>query len=179
MIHDTELLDKLDSFPKESFEGKVFRATRLSLDPLLASRSGGRWMPPGVASVLYTSLDPDGAMAEIAFHWAQFTPKPSKLAALHTLQVAADRTLRLVRADIEALGVPKSDYGIPNNLRTQEIGAAVEFLGCDGIVAPCARWSCDNLILFPDRASFAGSLDVISSDEVDWIAWSETHSSSR
>jgi hypothetical protein len=38
----------------------------------------------------------------------------------------------------------------------QEIGAAVEFLGCDGLIAPCARWDCENLMLFPDSASLAG-----------------------
>ena len=80
MIHDTALLDKLEGLPKITFDGQVFRATRKSLDPLATSRSGGRWMPASVASVLYTSLQREGALAEISFHWSQWTPVPSKLA---------------------------------------------------------------------------------------------------
>ena len=59
--------------------------------------------------------------------------------------------MKLVRADLAALGVPENNYAGVNMPRTQEIGAAVEFLGCDGLIAPCARWACDNLMLFPDR----------------------------
>lgn len=171
MIHDAKLLHQLDDLPKESFKGTVFRATRKQLDPLLTSRSGGRWMPQGAASVLYTSLERDGALAEISFHWSQWTPPPSKPATVHTLQVAAERTLRLVRANLSELGVADGDYPQVNLLRTQEIGAAVEFLGCDGLIAPSARWHCDNLILFPESASFRGSLEAIAEEDVDWLDW--------
>ena len=99
MIRDAELLDHLATLPTEAFSGQVFRATRQSLNPVAASTSGGRWMPTGGASVLYTSLAREGALAEISFHWAQLTPRPSKPAIIHTLNVVAGRTLRLVRAD--------------------------------------------------------------------------------
>jgi len=56
MIHDPDLLDRLDALPKESFDGAVFRGTRQSLDPLASSYSGGRWMRRDGAGVLYTSL---------------------------------------------------------------------------------------------------------------------------
>jgi hypothetical protein len=92
---------------------------------------------------------------------------------VHTLRVAAPTTLRLIRADIAALGVNATDYEHPNLPRTQQIGAAIEFLGYDGLIAPCARWACDNLILFPDSASFAGSLEAIGREEVDWLAWAK------
>jgi len=92
---------------------------------------------------------------------------------MHTLRVTSPTTLRLIRADIAALGVAMQDYERPNLNRTQEIGAAVEFLGYDGIVAPCARWACDNLILFPDSASFAGTLEAVAREEVDWLAWAK------
>ncbi|MFZ2209662.1 MAG: hypothetical protein WAV22_13425 [Porticoccaceae bacterium] len=42
MIHDPDLLDRLDALPKESFDGQVYRATRLRLDPLAGSYNGGR-----------------------------------------------------------------------------------------------------------------------------------------
>ena len=171
MIHDPDLLDRLDALPKETFGGEVFRGTRQSLDPLASSYSGGRWMRRDGVGVLYTSLAREGALAEISFHWGQLTPRPTKPVMLHTLRVAAHRTLKLVRADLESLGVPESVYGGVNMPRTQEIGAAVEFLGCDGLIAPCARWSCDNLILFPDRMGMDATLEVVTSEVVDWVTW--------
>ena len=126
------------------------------------------------AGVLYTSLAREGALAEISFHWGQLTPRPTKPVMLHTLRVAAHRTLKLVRADLESLGVPESAYGGVNMPRTQEIGAAVEFLGCDGLIAPCARWRCDNLILFPDRMGVDANLEIVQSEAVDWVTWATT-----
>jgi hypothetical protein len=171
MIHDPDLLDRLDAFPKETYDGEAFRSTRHSLDPLASSFSGGRWMHRDSAAVLYTSLVREGALAEISFHWGQLYPRPTKPLMLHTLRVVAHRTLKLVRADLAALGVPESAYAGINMPRTQEIGAAVEFLGCDGLIAPCARWACDNLILFPDRMGTDATLEVVASEAVDWITW--------
>ena len=175
MIHDPDLLDRLNALPKENFDGKVFRATRQSLDPLASSYSGGRWMRRDGAGVLYTSLAREGALAEISFHWGQLDPRPTKPVMLHTMRVAAHRTLKLVRADLAALGVPENAYAGVNMPRTQEIGAAVEFLGCDGLIAPCARWACDNLILFPDRMGMDATLEVVTSEAVDWSTWATAH----
>lgn len=41
------------------------------------------------------------------------------------------------------------------------------------MIAPSARWDCDNLILFADSANFGASLQVVSAEEVDWIQWAE------
>lgn len=139
MIHDPDLLERIEELPKESFVGEVFRATRQNLDPLAASYSGGRWMRKDGAGALYTSLAREGALAEISFHWGQLDPLPSKPAVIHTLRVTAHRTLKLVRADLAALGVSDAAYGGINASRTQQIGAAIEVLGCDGLIAPSAR----------------------------------------
>lgn len=171
MIHDHDLLDQLDALPKETFDGEVFRGTRQSLDPLASSYSGGRWMRRDGAAVLYTSFERECALSEISFHRGQLNPRPTKPVMLHTLRVVAHRTLKLVRADLSGLGVPESAYATVNMPRTQEIGAAVEFLGCDGLIAPCARWSCDNLILFPDRMGIDATLEVVTSEAVDWVTW--------
>lgn len=173
MIHDPDLLDRLDALPKESFDGEAFRATRMSLDPLAASYNGGRWMLRDAAAIVYTSLVREGALAEIAFHWSQLNPRPTKPVVVHRLRVVAHRTLRLIRADLATLGVPDSVYKDVNLSRTQEIGAAVEFLGCDGLIAPSARWGCDNLMLFPERMGGDATLELIHSETVDWIAWAK------
>lgn len=148
MIHDPDLLDQLDALPKTAFDGEVFRATRQALDPLASSYSSGRWMMRDGAGVLYTSLAREGALAEISFHWGQLVPRPTKPVVLHKLSVIAHRKLKLVRVDLAALGVPESGYSGVNLPRTQEIGAAVEFLGCDGLIAPCARWPWTTLSFF-------------------------------
>lgn len=173
MIHDPDLLDKLDALPKETFDGSVYRATRQNLDPLASSFSGGRWMRKDGAGVLYTSLAREGALAEISFHWGQLNPRPSKPVVIHSLRVVAHRALKLLRADLAALGVQPTAYSGINLPRTQEIGAAVEFLGCDGLIAPSARWDCDNLILFPERMAMDASLEVISSEVVEWQRWAQ------
>ena len=128
-------------------------------------------MPPGGAGVLYTSLAREGALAEICFHWGQLTPRPSKPANLHTLRVASQRTLRLIRVDLHALGANDSEFLAVNYERTQQIGDAVQFLECDGLIAPCARWDCENLMLFPDNLGAAAMLQVVTTETVDWIRW--------
>lgn len=92
MVHDPALLDRLDALPKEPFEGEVFRATRLNLNPLAASYNGGRWMPRDVAAILYTSLERAGALAEIAFHWSQLNPRPTKPVLVHRLRDGPAKT---------------------------------------------------------------------------------------
>jgi hypothetical protein len=72
---------------------------------------------------------------------------------------------------LSALGVPESAYLTVNLSRTQEIGAAAEFLGCDGLIAPSARWPCDNLMLFPDSMGADATLEVLSSENTDWLRW--------
>jgi RES domain len=173
MLHDPALLERLSGFAGERFDGEVFRATRKSLDPLAASTSGGRWAPKGLVSVLYTSLLREGALAEITFHWSQLTPRPSRPAVLHCLGVSAKRRLRLLRTDLGELDVDVELYEQMNYRRTQEIGAAVAFLGYDGLIAPCARWSCENLVLFTENHPLDCRLEVLSSEEIDWQTWAK------
>ena len=175
MAHDQGLLAQLDALPKETFQGEVFRATRQNLDPLASSYSGGRWMPRDAAAALYTSLARDGALAEIAFHWGQLNPRPTKPVVMHTLRVLTHRTLKLLRADLSVFGISDSAYTEINPARTQEIGAAIEYLGCDGLIAPSARWQCDNLVLFPERMVQDATIEVVNSESVDWLLWASNH----
>ena len=182
MIHDPNLLDRLSEFHSERFEGEVFRATRKSADPVAASISGGRWAPPpdGEAghSVLYTSLERDGAIAEVASFLAQLTPIPGPCQIKVTrLAVSTSHTLRLVRSDLAALGVDMARYGERDYGRTQEIGAALVFLGFDGLIAPSARWSCDNLMIFGVNHALPKTLEAVDEEQVEWRAWAQAHGS--
>jgi RES domain-containing protein len=176
MPHDRELLDRLAAFAPIKFDGEVFRATRRGLDPLAASLSGGRWMLPNQTPTLYTSREQNGAIAEIVHHWSQLTPLPSKPVVLHTLGVRLRKTLRLGRAELIDLDVDWDHYGTSALGRTQAIGAAVAHLKYDGLIAPSARCSCDNIMLFfPHQETVNEDLVVRSSVEVDWRQWAKEH----
>ena len=175
MIHDQDLLARLEAFAPESFDGEVFRATRPGLDPLTASVAGGRWSQKDDAPTLYTSLDRDGAIAEMAFHLSQLTPVPRKPILLNRLAVATSKTLRLLRTDLIELGVDWERFAEVDYGRAREIGAAVAFLECDGLLAPSARWDCENLILFPLNHRFEDKFELVKTQEVNWIDWAEEH----
>ncbi len=168
---DLGLLDALERHEGVSFEGDVWRIVREGRDPLQGYPAGARW-DPGTFDVLYTSLAREGALEEIHFHLSRQPVFPSRISSvLHRISVKTARTLKL--ADVEALeqlGVSIGDYGDLNYARTQEIGDAASFIGFDGIIAPSARWPCQNLVLFTDRIAPA---DLIISDAtpVDWAEW--------
>jgi hypothetical protein len=101
-------------------------------------------------------------------------PRPTKPAFVHQLRVRANRALRLIRAKLEELGTDMTQFDVPNYARTQEIGAAAAFIGCDGLIVPSARWSCDNLILFTDNLAMDIELEVLSVEEVSWEDWARS-----
>lgn len=176
MIYDIELTDKLSDLPTETFDGRVFRATPVSRDATAPGHSGGRWSPPPqnggpVVPVLYTSTERNGAIAEVASYWATLTPVPSKPLKVSQIAVSTSKTLRLKRADLSELGVDPAKYGERNYSRTQEIGAAINFLEFDGLIAMSARWNCDNLMIFTENHSVNEKLEVRAEEQVDWQIW--------
>ena len=74
---------------------------------------------------------------------------------------------------VSTLGVEVNRFGERDYLRTQQIGAAMSFLEYDGLIAPSARWKCDNLMLFCANHAITETLEFISSEEVDWRAWAK------
>ncbi len=168
---DPALLDALDAFDRVPYAGETWRTVRDGRDPLQGSVSGGRW-DPTLFDVLYTSLDPDGAVAEVQFHLSRQPVFPSKIRyGLHRIKVRTAKTLRLPNLDaMVPLGVDPARYREILYEQTQAIGDAAYFLGFDSIIAPNARWSCDNLILFTDQIALA-DLEVIESRKVNWTEW--------
>jgi len=178
MIHDRSLLDKLSAFSPQVYSGTVFRATRVSADPIASSINGGRWsLPPnGGAStdVLYTSTTRDGAIAEVVSFLADLNPVPKGGQLKVTeLDVSASQTLTLVRSDLQNLGVDLTRYGERDYSQTQKIGAALAFLGFDGLLVPSARWNCDNLVLFMENHKIAERLSPLRDELIDWKKWGE------
>lgn len=168
---DPDLLDALDSLERVPYAGESWRVVREGRDPLQGHPSGGRW-DPAVFDVLYASLEPDGAIAEVHFHLTRQPVFPSKIRhGLHRFTVATSRTLHF--RDIDELmpfEVDRNRYREVDYDRTQIIGDAAYFLGFDSIIAPNARWPCSNLILFTDQIA-PGNLEIVSSSEVNWAQW--------
>ena len=128
-------------------------------------------------SVLYTSLERDGAIAEVVSFLAALTPIPGpRQINVTRLAVSTSHTLRLVREPmLGTLGVDLDRYGERDYGRTQEIGAALVFLGFDGLIAPSARWPCDNLMIFGDNHALTETLEPIGTDKVEWLEWARSH----
>jgi hypothetical protein len=123
--------------------------------------------------VLYTSELRDGALAEIGFRLSLEPVWPSLIQhQIHILAVRAERTLRLVdMRELGNLGVDISRYETFEYDATQAIAAAAHFLEFDGMLVPSARFACSNLVLFTERVSHAGHLQLVSSEDVDWRDW--------
>lgn len=177
--HDPELVDLLADLTPQPFEGTVWRATRPNQDPIAFSYNGGRWAPPSSyqsVPVLYTSLERKGAIAEIASWLFMLVPRPSKPIFVHRLVVRATDVVTLDARALVGLGVDYERYselsyaamGDSPPSRTQEIGAALSFLGIDGLIVPSARWSCNNLILF-DNLDNQIEISDEGTEQVDWL----------
>ncbi len=179
-LRDNGLIDALEILPHTPLEATVWRVVREGRDPCQCSASGGRW-DDGTFDVLYTSLDRDGAIAEMYFHLLRGQPiVPSKVRfSLHELRVELSGTLHLpTLPDLAALGLDTSRYGqlsyderVQEYPRTQEIAEVAHFLDCDGLGVPNARWPCTNLVLFCDRLG-PGAVEAVKDHGlVDWTKW--------
>lgn len=169
---DFELLDALDGIDGVPFEGPVWRVVREGRDPLQGHASAARW-DPGSFDVLYTSMEPTGAVAEIYFHLSNQPVFPAIAYQLHEIRVVTMRTLKLLDTSVlTSLGLDAVQSKKLPHERTQAVGDAAVFLGFDGMIVPSARWSCSNLILFTDAIS-PENIEVASSSVIKWAEWRE------
>jgi hypothetical protein len=170
---DLTLLDALDAMPREAFDGRVWRAVPEGRDPALGRAALGRW-GDGSFDVLYTSLDRDGAVAEIHEYLNLQPVFPSKPPwRLIDLSVRARRTLRFADlAALKPLGVDIDAYRKRDYARTQEIADAAYVLGFDGLIAPSARWACANLMLSTSHLA-PDDIEIVAGpgERIDWPAW--------
>lgn len=177
---DPELLDALDAYERTSFDGTIWRVVRDGRSPLEPSRIGGRWDLGGARDgydVLYTAMDPDGAIAEVEYHLSQQPVFPSRSPrSLHTIHAHASTVIALKTIDeLVALGVERARYRKPLYDRTEEIGDAVAFLGCDALIVPSARWSGLNVVLFLGALD-PEALELIGKPvPIDWDSWRAEH----
>jgi hypothetical protein len=171
-VHDRAILDALEAIDAVSFEGAVWRITRAGREAGRGSSANSRWTPGNGIEILYTSLEHDGALAEIDYRLSLEPVWPSRIAhQIHRIAARADRTLKFF--DVTALaplGVDAARYGSFDYEATQAIAAAAHFLEFDGLIAPSARHASLNLVIFMDSEA-ARSLAVESTEDVDWATW--------
>jgi len=172
-LHDSALIDALEGRATEVFIGDVWRVTRAGRDALMGSTASGRWSPGDERPVLYTSLERDGALAEIGFRLSLEPVWPSRLAhEIHWIAARTSRTLRF--ADVTVLvplGVDPARWQGFGYDATQAIAAAAHFLEFDGLIVPSARTTCANLVVFLDNLSPDCALRVRDTQPVDWPSW--------
>jgi RES domain-containing protein len=169
-LHDRDVLDILESLDPESVEEIVWRVARKGRDPLRGAVAAGRWNAIGEMEVLYTSLQQEGALAEVGYRLSLEPVWPSKIEhQIHRISIKADNALRLERPDLERLGVDVGKYESFEYSMTQAIAAAAHFLQFDALLVPSARHTAPNVVIFLDRVQIPPEL--VSSEEVDWNRW--------
>jgi len=169
-IHDRAILDALEALDPEPFRGAVWRIIRKGREPTRGTAAHGRWSPGGEIEVLYTSLERDGALAEIGYRLSLEPVWPSMIEhEIHSIRAEIERTLRFANlASLEPFGIDAAGYRTFEYEATQALAAAAYFLEFDGLIVPNARFDCANLVLFTERVS---ALTVVETQPVDWDAW--------
>lgn len=167
--HDRALLDALD-LAGNKFTGQVWRITSNGRPPLEGSTSKGRWSGSEDFSVLYTSCEKSGALAEVGFRLSMQPIWPSRLQhQIHELNVECNKVLNLTDyGQLQSLGVNIEKYQSLDYSVTIKIAAAANFLEFDALLVPNARFSCNNLVIFSERDN---KIDLVSSTSVDWQEW--------
>ena len=170
-VHDRAILDALENFDPEALEKTVWRVARKGRDPLRGAVANGRWNAVGEFEVLYTCVDPAGALAEVRYRLSLEPVWPSRIEhQLHELTVKVERALKFESlVQLEKLGVDVTRFESFEYAATQAIAAAAHFLQFDALVVPSARFNAANVVLFLDRIQTAPEL--IKTEEVDWTQW--------
>jgi uncharacterized protein (DUF58 family) len=170
-VHDRAILDALENIDPEALEITVWRAARKGRDPLRGAVANGRWNAVSEFEVLYTSVEPDGAIAEVGYRLSLEPVWPSKIEhQLHRLGVKAERALRLDNlAQLEKFGVDVTRFESFEYAATQAVAAAAYFLEFDALIVPSARFKTTNVVLFLDR--IRTQPELLSTENVDWAKW--------
>lgn len=164
MIIDPQLVDLLEGYGTAAWEGEAWRHVFEGRDPLAPSYAGGRWAPPELFAVLYTSLARAGAIAEGAYLIAQYGIPPSRRRRICALAVRLTKIVDLTRPGrLPQLGVDRAQFAhAPGACPT--IGAAANLLGIQGILAPNARFDCINLIVLTERLDGDCNVELVSDE---------------
>lgn len=170
---DPDLLNAIDAVPGQRCSGTVWRVTWASRDPLAGNEGGGRWSPDGRFEVLYSSLESDGALAQVYYHLSRAPVMSSSDMRLNQLDVTLDNVLVLSIEQLRDLGVDDPRASRIDGHQARAVGEAAFMLDFQGMIVPSARWDCNNLVLFLDRIELNKNIRFQHQAEVNWPAWRE------
>lgn len=174
-----ELSGPISRQTPRSFEGTVYRVTPVPTDATKPTANGGRWAPrprrePGFR-VLYTSLDRNGAIAEVASFLLDQSPRPVLDLKVSSIRISASKSIELTIEQLVQLGVDEAQFGQREYTRTQQIGAAINHLGFNGLISPSARWDCKNFTLFAQNHALDERLELLAAESINLNEWAEEH----
>lgn len=172
-VHDRELLDALEELDPCSIESQVWRVVRLGRDPARGSTANGRWGAPGEFEVLYTSLERDGALAEIGYRLGLEPIWPSKIEhTITTIDLSLGRVLDLSDFNLlNKFGISEDTYESHDYRTEQALSSAAKFLGFDGILVPNARHNSNNIAIYTESIDSTSSIVLKAGEPVDWNVW--------
>jgi RES domain-containing protein len=127
---------------------------------------GARWNPPQIPAI-YTSVSKEIALAEAEY---QISQEPLRLRAkrtIYTIQLELRKVLDLTdRKLLAKLGIDEEELKAEDQLQCRRVGAAVEWLGHDGLLVPSARFEGNNLVIFPNQQDSASyKFHVVQSEQ--------------
>ena len=166
----------LAALERPSARLRVFRAAGAAYDPLStrgARLHGGRWNPPGLAT-LYTSLEPLTVRAELLRIAERQGEREESLYPLALVELIVEADV----LDLERPGV-LADLGIEEPLSvltplagSRAIGQAAASLGIGALRVPSVATRATNVVLFTEnlgRQPIVEALTPLTSPE-DWPA---------
>lgn len=167
---DPSLLERLEDYVPRPYNGTIHRVVWVNRSPVQGSNGKrGRWSSPeGQFETLNTSLEPEGASAEFVAFLSLFEQWPDRNALNCELGVKLKKVVELSVEDLENLGVSQTDYQGRDYSRTQEIADALNYLGCDGLIVPSARYDCKNLIIFTQNLDKNCIIEEGESSDFQW-----------
>jgi len=151
MIHRPELLSAVEAAPNNPLHTSAWRHMFGSSAPDRENNRGARWNPAGV-SAIYLSTERDGAIAEGDHAIAVQPLRPIARRTLYLVELTLVRVVDLSeRSALATVGLTPDDIADDDLTACQEVGAAVEWLGNDGLLVPSARSDATNLVVFPNK----------------------------
>ncbi|HEX3580537.1 MAG TPA: RES family NAD+ phosphorylase [Thermoanaerobaculia bacterium] len=160
------MLDLLQAAEVSDWDGTVYRHMFGSQPPTRANTGGARWNEPNLAAI-YTSCERETAVAEAEYYIALQPLRPRAKRTLFTIRVSLKNVIDLTAADlIVQLGITNDVLGSIDHTACRTVGAAVNWLGYNGLLVPSARrLGGTNLVIYQQGLS-TESFEVIAQEEI-------------
>jgi RES domain-containing protein len=165
-IHDPELLDALERLGSSPFQGRVWRHMFNDHPPELANTRGARWNPAGV-SAIYTSLEREVAFAEAqhAIDSQPVRPRPRRR-VMYELELSLETVVDLTGGRHLEIGLTDEELTSDDPSACQAVGAAVAWLGWDGLLVPSVRVDGSNAVILVDTLSPDAAFERIGEQDI-------------